>query len=137
MEKSVESKNTVQTYLDRLKYALDNGAQIQVQIDRQVDSERKEQYTTKFTISDLFPNEDLVAAIKRELGSLSVGNYIQTVPDTRFPNKPPMYEFGKVYPDTKEVYIKIRVAVVENSIFVMSFHYPMHPFTQATFPYED
>lgn len=96
-------------------------------------------YTNKFTVADLFPNENPVVALKRELKTLTVEEYMQTVKDTRFPNRSEMREFGKIYAGKGDVYIKIRVELLSgfgnHTTFVMSFHYAEIPFTSAMFPY--
>ena len=135
----IESREDVRAYLAKLKYAIDGGARLVIQEERQVDKNRPEMYTNKFTIPDLFPDEDPQAAIKRELKTLTIEEYIKTVKDLRFPKKSEMREFGKVYKGNKEVYIKLRVevlgAVGQPPLFVMSFHYAMKPFSEETFPY--
>lgn len=137
-----ESRIEVQTYLDRLKYALQNGARIQLQLDRKVDNERDIKFTNRFTIYDLFKNEDPIAAIKRELGSLTVKNYLRTVKDEHRPYRSDMREFGKTYNESKEIYLKIRVELLstsiqtmDNIVFIMSFHYTTVPFSKLVFPY--
>lgn len=138
-EKSrIESRIDIQAYIQDLNYALDHGAKVEVQIHRNVDNNRNEQYTNKFTISDLFPNENPVDALKKELRKLTVEDYIKTVNDTRFKKKSEMREFGKVY-SSKDVYIKIRVELLtdygNHMVFIMSFHYADTPFTSDMFPY--
>ena len=135
----IESKEEVTLYLEKLRYAIDNGATLRIQEDRQVDKKRPIMYTNKFTIPDLFPNEDPQVAIKRELKTLTEEEYIKTVKDIRFPNRSEMREFGKVYAGNKEVYIKLRVELLgaagQPPLFVMSFHYAMRPFCNENFPY--
>jgi hypothetical protein len=52
-----------------------------------------------------------------------------------------MREFGKVYNGSDEIYIKIRVELMDargfgdHTTFVMSFHFAEKPFSQETFPY--
>lgn len=52
-----------------------------------------------------------------------------------------MREFGKIYNGNEEIYIKIRVELLDlsgfgqHTTFVMSFHYAVTPFSQETFPY--
>ena len=138
----IESKFDVEDYLDRLKYALkDNHVQLKFQRDRMVDDLRDERFTNRFTVNDLFPDEDPVIALKRELLELQVENYKETVKDLRCPKKSEMRVFGKNYGD--DVYIKIRVELmksgsdgVSNAIFVMSFHYSDRKFTDKDFPYK-
>lgn len=135
MSEYIETRETVQTYLDRLRYALDQGARIDIQIDRAVDNGRDIRQTNRHTLADLFPGEDPTVALKRELRMLRVEEYIKTVTDTRYPKRSPMYEFGKTYKTAKEVYLKIRVETIPNFVFVMSFHYSSIPFARQTFPY--
>ena len=91
------------------------------------DQARPVQYTNKFTVADLFPDENPVSALKRELRTLTVEEYIQTVQDLHFPNRSEMREFGKVYAGKGDVYIKIRVELLSayggHTAFIMSFHY--------------
>ena len=118
---------------------MDNGATISFQRYRKVDENRPERFSNAFTVDALFPNEDTVTALKRELYSLSSENYIKTVKDLRFPNRSEMREFGKVY-DGEDVYIKIRVEIItedgNGNTFVMSFHFAEKPFDETTFPYK-
>ena len=139
-EKSrIETEEEVRTYLARLKYEIDRGSHLVIQMERQVDKDRSIEYTNKYTIADLFPDEDPQIAIKRELKTLRVEEYIRTVKDLRFPKRSEMREFGKVYNGDKDVYIKLRVEVVgaanQPPVFVMSFHYAMRPFCKENFPY--
>lgn len=140
--KRKESKLEVQSFIARLVYAIENGnATINFQRDRQVDSKRDKKYTNRYTISELFPDEDEIEVIKSELNSLKVEEYIETVKDSRFPNKTEMRVFGKRYLE-KDVYIKIRVEVISvehasggSYIFVMSFHFSEIDFKEENFPY--
>lgn len=101
----IESELEVKAYLQNLKYALNNGAKISFQARRLVDEKRAEQYTNQYTVDTLFPNENPVEALKRELLTLSVEEYIKTVKDRRFPNRSEMREFGKIYNGNSDVYI--------------------------------
>ncbi len=135
----IESELDIQSYLQNLNYALDHGALINFQSNRVIDDKRDLKHTNKFTVADLFPNEDPNIALKRELRKLTVENYIRTVKDTKFKKKSEMREFGKVYPDKGDVYIKIRVELLatygNHTVFIMSFHYAERPFTVSDFPY--
>ena len=135
----IESKFEVQCYLQDLHHALENGAKISFQVDREVDRKRDPRFTNKFTVADLFQDENPVSALKRELQKLTVEEYMQTVKDLRFPKRSEMREFGKVYAGKGDVYIKIRVELLsqfgEHTTFVMSFHYAETPFTPDMFPY--
>lgn len=105
-----------------------------------VDENRDEKYTNQYTVNKLFPDENPVDALKRELLTLSVEDYMQTVKDLRFPSRSEMREFGKVYNGTDDVYIKIRVELLgiygNTTTFVMSFHFAEKAFTQEMFPYK-
>ena len=136
----IESELEVRAYIQNLKFALNNGAKIDFQVKRRVDDNRDEKYTNQYTVKTLFPDENPVDALKRELLSLSVEDYMQTVKDLRFPKKSEMREFGKVYNGNDDVYIKIRVELLgiygETTTFVMSFHFAERPFTSEMFPYK-
>lgn len=135
----IESELEVRAYLQNLKYALNNGAKINFQAKRLVDEKREEQYTNQYTVSTLFPNENPLDALKRELLTLSVEEYMRTVKDLRFPNRSEMREFGKIYNGNSDVYIKIRVELLgiygNTTTFVMSFHFAEKAFTPEMFPY--
>ena len=136
----IESETEVWAYLQDLRYALDHDAKITFQAERLVDQKRDQRYTNKFTVADLFPDENPVDALRRELKQLTIEEYIQTVKDLRFPKKSEMREFGKVYNGKGDVYIKIRVELLSeygnHTTFVMSFHYAEIPFTPEMFPYK-
>lgn len=135
----IESEIEVKAYIQNLKFALNNGAKIDFQVKRRVDDKRDEKYTNQYTINTLFPNENPVEALKGELLTLSVEDYMQTVKDIRFPKRSEMREFGKVYNGTDDVYIKIRVELLgmygNTTTFVMSFHFAERAFTPEMFPY--
>lgn len=137
----IESKLEVNTYLQKLKYALDHDAQITFQARRLVDKQRDEKYTNQYTVDTLFPDENPVDALKRELKMLTVEEYMKTVQDLRFPKRSEMREFGKVYNGMQDVYIKIRVELLglngNTTTFVMSFHFAGKPFTTDIFPYKE
>ena len=135
----IESELEVKAYLQNLRYALDNGAEISFQSRRLVDEDRDKKFTNEYTVDKLFANEDVITALTRELRSLTVEEYIRTVKDMRFPNRSEMREFGKVYNGNEDVYIKIRVEVIgingKATTFIMSFHFAEKPFRDSMFPY--
>jgi len=141
-QKRIESKLEVQTYLDRLKYALDSGSvTLNFQKDRRIDHKKRKIYTNRYTLAKLFPDEDEVEVLKRELSYLSIEEYIETVKDTRFSKRSEMRVFGRKYIE-EDVYIKIRVelisleqAIYNNYIFVMSFHFSEWQYKESDFPY--
>lgn len=136
----IESEIEVKAYIQDLKFALNNGAKIDFQAKRLVDEKRDEKYTNQYTVNKLFSDENPVDALKRELLTLSVEDYMQTVKDIRFPKRSEMREFGKVYNGTDDVYIKIRVELLgmygNTTTFVMSFHFGEKAFTPEMFPYK-
>lgn len=135
----IESELEVKAYIQDLKFALNNGAKINFQVKRRVDDHRDEMYTNQYTINTLFADENPVNALKRELSTLSVEDYMRTVKDLRFPKRSDMREFGKVYNSKDDVYIKIRVELLgmygNPTTFVMSFHFAERAFTPEMFPY--
>ena len=135
----IESESEVKAYLQNLRYALNHGAKIEFQARRLVDENRAERYTNLYTVAALFPDEDPVDALRRELLTLSVEDYMQTVQDLRFPKRSEMRAFGKVYCGKGDVYIKIRVELLgeygRTTTFVMSFHFAERAFTPMMFPY--
>ena len=135
----IETETEVWAYLQDLRYALEHGAKITFQAERLVDQNRDQRYTNKFTVADLFPDENPVDALRRELKQLTIEEYIQTVKDLRFQKKSEMREFGRVYDGKGDVYIMIRVELLSeygnHTTFVMSFHYAETPFTSEIFPY--
>jgi hypothetical protein len=136
----IESEIEVKAYIQNLKFALNNGAKINFQVRRLVDEKRDEKYSNQYTVNKLFPDENPEEALKRELLTLTVEDYMQTVKDYRFPKRSEMREFGKVYNGTEDVYIKIRVEVLgaygSTTTFVMSFHFAEKAFTAEMFPYK-
>lgn len=140
-EYRIESKEEINAYLAKLRYALDTGAKLTFQEERRVDGLRDVKYTNKYTVAYLFPNENPVDALKRELKKLTVQDYMRTVKDRRFPNRSEMREFGKRYNSSDEIYIKVRVELIDPSgfgnhtTFVMSFHFAERPFSGEVFPY--
>ena len=74
----IESELEVKAYIQNLRYALNNGARIDFQALRRVDEKRNEKYTNQYTVNALFPDENPVDALKRELMTLTVEDYIKT-----------------------------------------------------------
>lgn len=108
----IESFLDIQVYSQNICYALENGARLIFQEHRRVDERRNVRYTNAYTIATLFPDENPVRALKRELKSLTVENYIRTVKDLRFPVRSEMRKFGKTY-NGADVYVKIRVELLQ------------------------
>ena len=134
-----DSELEVRAYIQDLKYALNNGAKVNFQAKRLVDENKDEKYTNQYTVNTLFPDENPIDALKRELLTLSVEDYMRTVKDLRFPKRSEMREFGKVYNGKDDVYIKIRVELLglygNMTTFIMSFHFAEKLFSPEMFPY--
>ena len=58
----IESEIEVKSYIQNLKFALQNGAKIDFQAKRLVDEKRDEKYTNQYTVNKLFPDENPVDA---------------------------------------------------------------------------
>jgi len=137
----IEDRTEITNYLRNLRYALEHGAVISLQHERQIDRNREPKYTNRYTVENLFPGEKWEDALRRELASLTIEEYMRTVKDLRYPERSEMREFGRSYYVTDDVYIKIRVELLSadgyHTTFVMSFHYAMYPFTSESFPYRN
>ena len=71
----IETQLEVDTYLAQLEYSLiSQHAKLQFQEDRLVDRQRAERFTNRYTVGDLFPDDDPVDALKRELLVLKAEN---------------------------------------------------------------
>ena len=82
--------------LVRLNYALNSGrVRIVFQKKREVDDKRNERFTNRYTIHYLFPGEDEIKVLKRELSRLRHYDYIETVQDTNFTERSEMRVFGR------------------------------------------
>ena len=140
--KRKESKDEILTFLAKLKYSIKSGSvKLNFQKERNVDQGRNKKYTNRYTIGLLFPDEDEIEALKRELSHLTVEEYLETVKDTRFPERSEMRVFGKQY-FGDDVYIKLRVELMsiahstgDNFILVMSFHFSEWDFKEVDFPF--
>lgn len=140
-KKRIEPEAEVEAYIAKLRYALSNGAKINFQEVRRIDEDRDIKHTNKYTMATLFPKENPVSVLRRELMSLTVQDYMHSVKDIRYPKRSEMRVFGKTYNSTEEVYIKIRVELLDptgmggNTTFVMSFHFAEKDFKEEDFPY--
>lgn len=135
----IESESEIAAYIQDLKYALEHGAHLTFQEQRRVDDNRNICHTNKYAVAALFPGENPAEALRRELKQLSAEDYLRTVKDIRFPKRSEMREFGKVYDGIGDVYIKIRVELLDSlgahTVFVMSFHFAEQSFSKEMFPY--
>ena len=141
--KRIETEMEVKSYIAKLRHAIHSGAKISFQAERMVDNERDIKHTNAYTVATLFPNENPIDALKRELLSLTSEEYICTVKDLRFPKRSEMRVFGKTYNLSEDVYIKIRVELIDpnnfnnHTTFVMSFHFAETAFKESEFPYRN
>ncbi len=90
----IETSQEVQTYLVRLKYAVKgDNLRLYFEKDRRIDENRDKRHTNRYTITKLFPDEDEAEALKQELEKLCVEEYIETLKDTRYPQRSEMRVF--------------------------------------------
>lgn len=140
IKQRVETETEVKAYIQNMKYALSHGAKLVFQIRRLVDENKQEKYTNQYTVNTLFGEENPEKALRRELQTLTIEEYMRTVKDLRFPNRSEMREFGRIYNGKENVYIKVRVEVLDQygntTAFVMSFHFAERAFTEDMFPYK-
>ena len=132
----------VNTFLDKLRYALEHGAKINIQMDRSADMNRSDyRCTTRYTIMNLFPNQKPSDAVKEEMKKLTEKNYLRTLKDDRYPERGELREFGMIYSSNRHVYIKIRADLTSlyrdgnHIVFILSFHYAEYKFKKEDFPY--
>lgn len=133
-----ETEVDVETYIAKLKYSLeDHSTRIRFQRTRLCDEKKDVKYTNEYTFDDLFPDENESVVFRRELKNLTVGDYIETVEDTRRKGLDHFRVFGRVY-NTEDVYIKIRVNLLLNGgvTFIMSFHYAERELKKEDYPYK-
>lgn len=137
----IETEAEIEAYIAKMKYALDHNAEIQFQERRRVDDSRDERHTNAYTVRTLFSKEDPTEVLKRELRTLTVSNYMRTVKDIKYPKRSEMREFGKTYDGTEDVYIKVRIEMLDqnsfgkHTVFIMSFHFAVKAFKPEDFPY--
>lgn len=140
--KRQETREEVKDYISKLRYAIKSGsAKINLIKKRVVDKDRAPKFTNSYTLAELFPKEDYVEAMKKELLLLTVENYVETVKDARFPRKTEMRVFGKSF-TSEDVYIKLRVELISvehasggNYVMIMSFHFAERKFKKDDFPF--
>ena len=138
-DRRIESKEDIERYIKDLRFALNNGASINLIKERKVDAHRDNRFTNKYTLSFLFPDENPVQALRKELQLLDVSNYLYTSRDRDDPGKSELRVFGRAY-NGEDVYIKIRVELISDtgkaSVLVLSFHYALHDLINGNYPYK-
>jgi len=139
-DKKTESREDIVAFIANIRYCIKSGdCKISFKSDRKNDVNKDVRFTNRYTINDLFPNENPVNIMKLELIKLKPENYIETIKDLKFPDKSYLRVFGKRY--SNDVYIKIRAELLSktlsgnNMILVLSFHFSQYPFNDKTFPY--
>lgn len=134
LKKVIYPKEEVDNYIANLKFALSNKqTSIIFEKKRVADVYKDEKNTNRFTVDNLFPNQDERKVLRRELQKLKVEEYIHTIDDADAPGLKKLWVFGRKY--DKDVYIKIRVELFENYVLVRSFHYAEWKYNDASFPY--
>ena len=113
-----QNRQDVEAYLAKLEYALqDKNIRIEFQKDRYVDENRPKEYTNVYTMARLFPDASPNDVLHRELASLRVQEYIETVKDIRYPRRSEFWVFGKKYTG-KDVYINLGLKLSQELIFL-------------------
>lgn len=135
-EKYIESQLEVETFLEKVKHTLENNGHILLQGHKRSEKDRPAENTNQYTVKDLFANTDITESLKKELQTLKVSEYMYTVKDIKFKKRSPLRVFAKEYKH-KNVYIKIRVQILHNEIYVLSFHYVMYDINVEEFPYKE
>lgn len=135
-DKTVESIEKVDTFISQLKYVIKNNGILEFQEVRKCDKHRNIKFSNKYTINKLFPDEDLVKAIKRELILLKHCDYLHTLKDIKFPNRSLLRVFAKKY-SGEYVYIKIRAEVVHKFVHIISFHFSSVGIKENEFTYKE
>lgn len=86
MTKRIETRFEVKTFIDQLKYAInDRYVHIEILSNCFVDLQKDKFYSNAYTLAYLFSDEERVKVMKRELSRLGLENYIETVKDLRYP----------------------------------------------------
>lgn len=136
-----ESKQAISTCLDQIYYLIKNNqTSISVEKYRLADSKRDPKFTNRYTLGVLFPDESETEALKRELLTLTVEEYIESIRDNRFPKLAPMRVFCKQYSNC-DVYIKLRVEMMSKElagsgrIIVISFHFAEWKYCSTDYPF--
>ena len=142
--KRVESIDEVKGFLAKIKYLFSlKFFSLRIQYERLTDNMRNVVFTNRYTIATLFPDEDPVAALKNEVKTLSISEYMHTMKDSRFPGNTDFRVFGRKYDNHPDhVYIKLRVEIIppktnspQNNVYIISFHFSDHSLTDTDFPY--
>ncbi len=138
ISKRILSIAEVKDALAKLKYAIENNPRFKIVVTREKDTRKELQYTNQYTLSNLFPNESPVEALRRELKQLKIEEYLKSVVDDKFQEKL-LHIFIREY-DEKQVYIKFRAELLSHTtngslLVVISFHFAEYMVERNDFPY--
>lgn len=133
-EKKIDSLETVNMYIDQIHYIIDHLGEIVLIKKRKSENNRPLLYTNLGTLNDLYPDDNIIEMIKIALYSLDAKDYLYTTTDRQRKNQPPLLVFGKKI-KIQDVYIKIRIGILENRIKVLSFHYALYSINSKDYPY--
>ncbi len=134
----IESELEVKSYLQNLRYALENVRRLifRQAPDLSIIKEMKN-IRTNIRLINIFPDENPVDALKKELKMLTVEEYMRTESDLKFPNRSEMRNLEKSIMVTTMYIIKIRVELLgmygNSTTFVMSFHFAERALYQRCF----
>lgn len=136
----VEERSVVLAFLAKLKFMLES-PRTRIHLDiKKSDQYKPYEFTNRFTFADLFPNENPVDVLRRELSLLTISDYMHTAIDVINQKSPNYYVFAKKF--GKYVYIKVKIVVFNGSIpgqqdtmLVMSFHYAEFYIDDNSFQY--
>lgn len=136
-----ESKLEISTCLDQLHYLIkSNQASISFEKNRPADNKKEAKFTNRYTLGVLFPDESEAVVLKRELLTLRVEEYIESIRDFNFPKLAPMRVFCKQYSNC-DVYIKFRIEIMSKElggsgrIIVISFHFAEWKYKCTDYPF--
>ena len=123
-----QSREQVDFFLKSLREILQSD-QFNLETDLDILPKKKSEdstdpYTTRNTMLDLDYNKEDVS---RELLTLEVGNYYETVLDDQGSDRPPFYAFIRSI-QNRDVYIKVKIRdFSRRTVFCVSFHYARYP----------
>lgn len=139
ISKRVQSIAEVKDMLARLKYAIKSNPSFKIIVTRKSDEGKQLQYTNKYTLDNLFPNESPAEALRNELVTLSVEEYKETLTDDLYPEKD-LHVFIRQY-DEQQVFIKIRAELLTSTgrslLVVISFHFAEYEVKLSELPHAE
>ena len=107
-----ETELEINAFISNVKYCIESGdCKISVKSEKKSEQNKDIEFTNKYTLGQLFPDENPADSMKRELIKLTKRNYIETLEDLDFPNRSKLRVFGKRY--DADVYIKFRAELID------------------------